>query len=71
MLLHLGSGEYFGLDELGTRIWTLVAEGLSVGDIEQSIVAEYAATSEQVRGDLRVFLEELCRRELLECGDES
>ncbi|MFQ5527367.1 MAG: PqqD family protein [Thermoanaerobaculia bacterium] len=71
VLLHLGSGQYFGLDEVGTRIWTLVAEGCEVEDIEARLLSEYDAGPEAVHRDVVRIIDELRSRNLLEFDDAS
>lgn len=66
VLLDLRSGEYFGLDELGALIWTLMSEGRSTAEVERRILADYSVSEETARGDLRSFLDELCRRDLVQ-----
>lgn len=66
VLLHLGSGQYFGLDEVGTLIWQLLVEGRSLDEIEERIVAEYDASAEEVENDVLRIVEELTRNGLVE-----
>ncbi len=71
VLLHLGSGLYFGLDEVGTRIWNLLGEGRSLNEIEKSILTEYDVSAEEVQGDVRRLVEELTENGLLEVRDSD
>jgi hypothetical protein len=68
VLLHLGSGTYFGLDPLGTRIW----QGLEAGQQPRvqcsDIAAEFGEPLERVEEDVRTFLEELAGQALIEQG---
>ena len=41
VLLNLDRGVYFGLDAIGTRIWSLLGEGRPLGDVVATIVDEY------------------------------
>ena len=66
VLLHLGSGLYFGLDEVGTLIWTLLSEGRSLGEIQEHVLAHYDATAQQVEADVHRIVDELCDSGLLE-----
>lgn len=59
VLLHLGSGTYYGLDPVGTRIWELLKEGVALGAICASITDEYDVGLDVVESDLRRFLEDL------------
>ena len=66
VLLHLGSGQYFGLDEVGTLIWHLLVEGCSLDAIQQRIVAEYDISAEEVKNDVLRIVEELAQNGLVE-----
>ena len=48
VILDLSSGLYFGLNEVGTRIWTLIGEGRTVADIAQILSHEYAADASSI-----------------------
>lgn len=69
VLLHLGTGRYFGLDEVGTLIWTLLAAGTSLPEIERRILEQYEVDADTVHGDVVRILDQLQSRELLEVGD--
>lgn len=71
VLLHMGSGQYFGLDEVGTLIWTLLAEGCERDEIENRIVEAYDVGPETVTRDVGCLLDELCRLRLLEMREEA
>ena len=60
VLLDLVSGIYFGLDPVGTRIWALLNEDKSVGQVLDALLEEY----EVERGALEADLEELLDRML-------
>jgi hypothetical protein len=56
VLMDLRSGHYFGLDEVGTRIWQLVLANKTPVEIFCAIEAEYDAGPDQLRNDATVFL---------------
>ena len=64
--LNLKSGQYYTLNEVGTRMWTLLAELDSVESTVAAVVAEYDVTQEQVEQDLASLLEELAVNGLIE-----
>lgn len=66
VLLHLGSGLYFGLDEIGTLIWNLLGDGHSLKEIEKRILSEYDVSLEEVQNDVRRIVKELTQNGLLE-----
>ena len=70
VLLDLGSGTYFGLNEVGTRIWNLLLDGRSEDDIVQTIAEEYDSDAGTIRADVRRLLSELESRKLIVHGGE-
>lgn len=65
VLLETGSGRYYGLDEVGTRMWSLIH---SHGEIEaacRALLAEYDVPEDRLREDLGRFVETLAARGLL------
>jgi hypothetical protein len=65
VLLNSRTGVYFGLDEVGTRIWTLIVEGKTDEQIHACLVGEYDVTADALRADLARFLDRLEERELV------
>ncbi len=41
VLLHLTTQQYFSLNPIGLRIWTLLGEDLPLGDIARCLTEEY------------------------------
>lgn len=64
VLLNVETGVYFGLGEVGTRIWQLLIEGLSPDDIVGRLLDEYEVAPHQLRDDVTSFLEHLEREGL-------
>ncbi|MEN8144869.1 MAG: PqqD family protein [Gemmatimonadota bacterium] len=69
VILHLGGGEYFGLDEVAARVWELISSPAIVGDIEQTLLAEYDVEASECRNDLDYLLASLDDRGLIEIVD--
>jgi hypothetical protein len=65
VILHLGSGTYFGLDEVGTRIWQLLGEGLSTAAVCDRLVEEYEVERAVLERDLEALIGELVEHELV------
>lgn len=59
IVLELQSGRYYGFDEIGSRIWSLLCEGLQLPAISASLVNEYDATEERIEGDVARFVARL------------
>ena len=64
VLLDLASGIYFGLDNVGKRIWESVADGNSLGQAVEVIVAEYEVEESQAQADVIAFANQLIERGL-------
>jgi hypothetical protein len=66
VILHFGSGTYYGLDEVGTRIWSLLREPQPVSQIRDVLLAEYEVEPEQCEQDLLTLLQKLAEEHLIE-----
>jgi len=56
---------YFGLDEIGTRIWQLLKEQLSLTELCQKLTEEYDVEPKQCLADITPFIEELLKDNML------
>jgi len=65
-ILNLKTGVYYGLDEVGARIWSLLKENLTVREVRDRILNEYAVETAKCEEDLRRLLSELVRHKLVE-----
>lgn len=59
VMLDLASGTYFGLDPVGARIWELMADGKTLGEIRDQMLQEYEVTQEEIERDILRLAEEL------------
>lgn len=66
VILQMRSGRYLGLDEVGTRMWTLLADGKSSQAVAGRLAEEYNVEEERVRQDLAAFIGRCCERGILE-----
>ena len=65
VLLHLGTGVYFGLDAVGARIWQLLAERQDTEAVLTLLLQEYDVDEFQLRLDLDALIAELIAEQLL------
>jgi hypothetical protein len=65
VLLDLESESYFGLDEIGTRVWLLLNEGKSVGQMVDVLLEEYEVERATLEGDVDELLGELAEAGLI------
>lgn len=59
VILDLDSGTYFGLDPVGARMWSLMAEGLTLSNVRDKLLLEYDVDINQLEADLDAFLRTL------------
>ena len=59
VLLDLASEHYYGLDEVGTRIWQLIGKQADLEDIYHTLLAEYDVSEERLKQDLENLLTEI------------
>ena len=71
VILDLASGTYFGLDPVGARIWQLLGEGMTLAEVCESILAEYAVSQDEIERDLGDLLAALVDKELIKLEPES
>jgi hypothetical protein len=70
VMLNLQSERYFGLDEVGTRIFNLLTTSASIQAAYELLLAEYDVDSEVLRQDLIEVIEKLSAQGLVEISDE-
>ena len=71
VLLDLESENYFGLDEVGTRIWQLIKESGDLQAIYDTLLAEYEVEEEQLHTDLEALLDEIAGLGLVKMETKS
>jgi hypothetical protein len=69
VLLNLDSGKYYGLDAVGTRMWTLLTEHGEVEPAYQALLDEFEVGEEQLRRDVRRLVDDLIDHGLLEIDE--
>ena len=60
VILDLKSESYFGLDEVGTRIWQLIQEHNNAQAVLETMLNEYDVEPDQLKTDIDELLEKLC-----------
>ncbi len=70
VILNLDSEQYYGLDEVGTRMWTVLTESESVGAAYEVLLAEYEVEPDELRADLARLVGELVEQGLLGLGTD-
>lgn len=65
VILNLKSGQYFGLNEVGARIWELLNQHYSPSAIRDALLDEYDVTPDQCEQDLLELLQQLMEQGLI------
>ena len=65
VLLNLGTGSYFGLDPVCTRIWQLCQEHGLLRSVCQSMQEEFDVSADELEADLLGFVDELLAKGLV------
>lgn len=65
ILLHLGSGTYFGMNEVATRAWELIVAGTTYASMCKSLVAEFEVSEAEIERDMIEFLSALQEKQLV------
>ena len=68
VILDLANGTYYGLDPVGARIWQLMAEGQTLTQVCEFMLAEYEVTREDIERDVLALVQTLLERKLVSAG---
>lgn len=65
VLLSIENGEYYGMDAVGSRIWELLEDAISLRVLIFKLMNEYDVSEVQCQKDTMVFIEMLIEKDLL------
>jgi len=71
VVLNMKNGVYYGLDEVGARIWSLIQSPRRVEEVCAALLEEYDVVPEQLQRDLLELLEQLAGEGLVEVQDAA
>lgn len=69
VLLSVESGNYFGMDSIGSRIWGLIEEPRPVSRLCQALIEEYDVEPSQCERDVIAYLTQLAKEGLIRVSD--
>lgn len=64
VMMSIRRGKYFALEGTAQRIWELMAEPVTVGEIVERLVEEYDVERTQCAAEVLAFVEQLCENGL-------
>ncbi|PLX01295.1 MAG: PqqD family protein [Marinilabiliales bacterium] len=65
VMLNLEKGEYYGLDEIGSRIWDIIEDEISFQNLIQKLMEEFEVEESMCAADTKDFLMDLHEKKLL------
>ena len=66
VILDLGAGSYFELNETGSRVWHLIEENRAVEEIRATLMSEFKQPAAVIERDLDQLIQALTARGLVE-----
>ena len=65
VLLNLRDGVYYGLEDVGARVWALLRQPTTLPAIRDTLVSEYDVEPERCEQDARALIGDLVTRGLV------
>lgn len=65
-IVNLQNGVYYGLDPIGARVWNLMRESVTLAQLVDLLLADYAVDRLTLESDMRRFLRQLAEQGLVE-----
>lgn len=65
VMMNLNLGMYFGLNDVGSRIWDFLKEEKALEQIVESLIKEYNVEMEECKVQVQDFLDRLKENELI------
>ena len=71
VILSTESGKYYGLDEVGTRMWNLLSQHGRIEPAYRALLAEYDVAEDTLQQDLLDLVDKLIDEGLLRLDDSQ
>lgn len=65
VMMSIENGNYYGLDDIATEIWSIIEEPIRVTDLIDKLVEQFETTAEECEKDVISFLTELQEQNLI------
>ena len=70
VIVDPSSGTYFGVSDVGVRVWALIQRPRRVGDVRDMLLEEYEVDPEVLFADLQSLIRELAQAGLAQVVQE-
>ncbi len=71
VMMSIKNGKYYGMDEIGSRIWSLINGENTATNIVNKLLKEFDVSREECMLDVMDFLEELKKNELIRYTNQN
>lgn len=71
VLLHLGTGAYHGVNDVGALVWGILGEAMTFGALLGQLRPQLEDVPPTLTDEILGFLEELAERDLVVLGDAA
>jgi polyhydroxyalkanoate synthesis regulator phasin len=65
VMMHVKTGKYYGLDDIGSRIWELMETKIQVQEIINQLMKEYEVSQQECEKDVLELMENLKAQDLI------
>ena len=65
VMMSIDKGEYYGIGGVGTDVWALLQEPITIDEIVNSVCPEYEISEATCRSEIDAFINELVTRGLV------
>jgi hypothetical protein len=69
VLMSIGNGKYYKLDDIGTRVWALIETPTSLGAICDQLVKEFNVERDVCQADVSAMLERMMGQNLVRVAE--
>ena len=70
-ILDLKSGQYYGLNAIGARIWSLIQEPHSISEVLRTLLEEYDVDAAQCEEDVLALVQKMAASGLIEVQGDA
>ncbi len=66
VMMSVENGKYYGLDDIGSRIWELIEQPIKVSDLIDTLLKRFDVDREACKRDVLIFINELNEDRILQ-----
>jgi hypothetical protein len=70
-ILNMKNSVYYGMNSVGTRVWSLLQQPRSIREIRDALLEEYDVAADECERDLLELLEQMRAEGLVELGNSA